>query len=41
MESIVSINSSIDPTFLFDNEDDSKFAFQTQVIIGSHEAFQS
>jgi hypothetical protein len=39
MESIISINSSIDPTLLFDNEDDSEFAFQTQVIISSHEAF--
>jgi hypothetical protein len=39
MESIISINSSIDRTLLFDNEDDSEFAFQTQVIIGLHEAF--
>jgi hypothetical protein len=39
MESIISINSSIDWTLLFDNEDDSEFGFQTQVIIGSHEAF--
>ncbi len=33
------MNSSIDQTLLFDNEDDNEFAFQTQVIIGSHEAF--
>jgi hypothetical protein len=39
MGSIISMNSSIDQTLLFDNEDDNEFAFQTQVIIGSHEAF--